>query len=87
MIYKVRKPVQPTVQSCISNYIFFLAKKLTKFLYHETVCGTNTFPKEKIGIWHCTTLLFSQVPKKCIDVDLSLLYILTLGTYSKFARK
>jgi len=28
-----------------------------------------------------------QVPKLCIDLDLSLLYILILGTYSKFARK
>jgi len=31
--------------------------------------------------------LQTQVPKLCIDLDLSLLYILTLGTYSKFARK
>jgi len=36
-----------------------------------------------------TPVLFSQVSKKCTDPDLSLLYILTLGTswYSKFTRK
>jgi len=45
------------------------------------------FARRKIRIWHCAALLFSQVPKKCTDLDLSLLYILTSGTYSKFARK
>ena len=30
---------------------------------------------------------FSQVPKKCTDLDLSLLYNLILGTSSKFARQ
>jgi len=44
-------------------------------------------PAEKIGIWHCATVLFSQLPKKFTDLDVSLLYILTLGTYSKFARE
>jgi len=34
-----------------------------------------------------SAVLFSQVPKKCTDLDLSLLYILLLETYSKFARK
>ena len=37
--------------------------------------------------WHCATVLFSQVPKKCTDLEFSLLYILTLGTYSKYTRK
>ena len=36
---------------------------------------------EKIGIWHCAAVLFSQVPKKCTDLDLGRLYILTWGTY------
>ena len=31
--------------------------------------------------------LGSKVQKLCTDIDLSLLYILILGTYSKFARK
>ena len=48
---------------------------------------TCFLPAEKIRIWHCAALLFLQVPKKCTDRDLSLLYILTLGTYSKFAWK
>jgi len=39
------------------------------------------------GSRHCAAFLFSQVPKKCTDLGFSLLYILTLGTYSKFARK
>ena len=52
----------------------------------------RVLPAEKIGIWHCAALLLSQVPNKlidvaCIDLDLSLLYILTWGTYSKFARE
>jgi len=36
---------------------------------------------------HCAAVFFSQVPKKCTDLALSLLYILTWGTYSKFTRK
>jgi len=44
-------------------------------------------PAGKIRIWHCAAVDFSQVPKKCEDLDLSLIYILTLGTYNKFARK
>jgi len=44
-------------------------------------------PAEKIGIWHCAAVLCSQVPKTCTDLDLSLLYILNLGTYSKFVRE
>jgi len=36
---------------------------------------------------HCTAVLVSQVPKKCTELDLGLLYILTSGLYSKFARK
>jgi len=36
---------------------------------------------------HCASVLQTQVPKLCTDLDLSLLYILILGRYSKFARK
>jgi len=45
------------------------------------------FACRKIGMWHFAVILFSQVSKKCKDLNLSLLYILILGTYSKFARK
>jgi len=45
------------------------------------------FDAGKIGLWHCTALLFSQLPKLCIDIDFGLLYVLIPGTYSKFARK
>jgi len=39
------------------------------------------------GFCHRAFVLQVQVPKLCTDLDLSLLYILILGTYSKFARK
>jgi len=44
-------------------------------------------PAEKIRIWHCAALLFLQVSKKCMDLDLGLLYILPFGIYSKFTWK
>ena len=44
---------------------------------------TRFFP----GICHCASVLQAQVPKLCTDLDLSLLYILIFGTYSKFDRK
>jgi len=40
-----------------------------------------------LGSRHCAAVLQTQVPKLCTDLDLSLFYILILGTYSKFARK
>ena len=43
---------------------------------------TRFFP----GSRHCAAVLQTQVPKLCTDLDLSLFYILVLGTYSKFAR-
>ena len=45
------------------------------------------FDKGKIGFCHCASVLQAQVPKLCTDLDLSLLYTLTLGTHSKFAWK
>jgi len=45
------------------------------------------FDAGKIGFCHCAFVLQAQVPKLCTDLDLSLLYILILGIYSKFARK
>ena len=47
-------------------------------------CGRNT---GFFGSRHCAAVLFSQVPKKCTDLDLSLFYNLILGTYGKFAHK
>jgi len=37
------------------------------------------------GSRHCAAVLQTQVPKLCTDLNLSLFYILILGTYSKFA--
>ena len=47
-------------------------------------CATTRFFP---GFCHRAFVLQAQVPKLCTDLDLSLLYILILGTYSKFARK
>jgi len=49
-------------------------------------CGRNTFFFTKVDI--AQRFSFSQVPKKCTDLDFILLciLILMLGTYSKFAR-
>ena len=45
------------------------------------------FARGKIRIWHWAAVLFSQVPTKYTDLNLSHLYILIRGTYGKFARK
>jgi len=45
------------------------------------------FDAGKIAFCHCALVLQAQVPKLCTDLDLSLLYILILETYSKFACK
>jgi len=36
---------------------------------------------------HCAAAFFLQVPKSCTDLDPTLLYISTFGTYSRFVRK
>ena len=47
------------------------------------------FPMSKdvffLGFCHCAAVVQTQVPKLCTDLDLGLLYILILGTYSKIA--
>ena len=43
--------------------------------------------QEKSEFVHCAAVLQTQVPKLCTDLDQCLLYILILGTYSKFTRK
>ena len=49
------------------------------------------FPTSKLvfflGFCHRAAVLQTQVQKLCTALDLGLLYILILGTYSKFARK
>jgi len=47
----------------------------------------NMFRRRKNLIFHCAWVLQEHLPKLCTDLDLSLLYILILGTDSKFARK
>jgi len=54
----------------------------------EATSGEKTcFDAGKIGFCHCAAVLQTQVPKLCTDLDLSLLYISILRTYSKFAWK
>ena len=45
------------------------------------------FAAGKLWICHCAAVLYTQVPKKCIDLDLTLLYIMIKGTHSTLARK
>jgi len=40
-----------------------------------------------VGSRHCAAAFSLQVPKSCTDLDPTLLYISTWGTYSKFVRK
>jgi len=40
-----------------------------------------------LGIRHCATVLQTQVPTLCTDLNLGLLYILIYGIYSKFTRE
>jgi len=49
--------------------------------------GKTCFNAGKIGFWRCVALLQTQDPNLCTDLDLCLIYNLTLGTYSKFARQ
>jgi len=56
-------------------------------LFFPTSRKKTCFDAGKIGFCHCATVLQTQVPKLCTDLHLSLLYILILRTYSKFARK
>jgi len=47
----------------------------------------SCFHAGKIGIWHCAAVSRTQVPKFGTDLHLTLIYILILGAYSRFARK
>jgi len=64
-----------------------------RYLRKESRCAMATSeqkhvsPAGKIGIRHCAAALFSQVPKLCTDLDLSLFYIWLLGACSKFDQK
>jgi len=44
-------------------------------------------PAGKIGFCSRSADLYTQVPEKCTDLNLSLFYILILKIHSKFARK
>jgi len=77
---------QNVEESLIQVCVFF------GYLRKENHCAMATpekkrvSPAGKIKIWHCGAVLFLQVLEQCTDQDLSLLYILVLGTHGKFAR-
>jgi len=75
--------VESTLQSISSNSSLWKRKKWSVPNF-DISCGQNTF---FFGSHHCAAIFFSQVPKKCTHLDLSLIYILKLRTYSKFARE
>jgi len=49
--------------------------------------STKALAHDTIRFCHCAAVLQTQVPELCTDLDLSFRYILSLGTYSKFAQK
>ena len=63
---------------------FFVSFFLSLFSKTQPNYWTDTY---FFGSRHYAAVLFSQVPNKCTDLDLSIFYILISGTYSKFARK
>jgi len=69
-------------------YVLSLFLKKERMLHIDDFWNKKrVLPAGKIETWHCAAFLFSQVPKKCTNLELSLPYILTLGTYSKFTQE
>ena len=61
----------------------------TLFISEVAIAQWFSFRKYRscAGSRHCASVLQTQVPKLCTDLDVDVLYILMLGTYSKCARK
>jgi len=86
---------------CCGYYVSCCFVRLCCFCVYARLqihCGSACEPNCRSFLWakhfsffpgscQCAAVLFSQVPKQCRDLHLSLLYILILGTHSKFARK
>jgi len=69
-------------------YVLSLFLKKERMLHIDDFWNKKrVLPAGKIETWHCAAFLFSQVPKKCTNLELSLPYNLTLGTYSKFTQE
>jgi len=47
----------------------------------------NVYRQQKNSDFVIAKRMKKHVPKKCTDLDLSLLYFLIIGTHSKFARE
>jgi len=67
----------------LQEFLVFCKKNYAKFRFF--LRAKHVFFESR----YCAAVLFSQVPQKCTDLDLSLLYILVSGTYhhSKFSGK
>jgi len=65
------------------------SERFVKILWHSTWHKKSIFPAGETRFFSevANAQQFSFVPQTCNNLDLSLLYILTFGTYSKFARK
>ena len=92
-IYRTReKSSESSLQRILSIFLLWKRNDLLVVAKREPLHNGDFWknrvsPAEKIEIRHCASVLFSQVPKKCTELDLNILYILTSGIYSKFARK
>jgi len=76
-----------SVESKVFHPIFQRGFSVESKAFHpkpDFSCDETRF---SFGSRHCALVLQKQVPKLFTDLNLGLLYILILGTYSKFARK
>jgi len=67
---------------CTTSVLAF-GKPMRSGDFREKTC----FDAGKIGFCHCAAVFQTQVLKLCTELDLSLLYILILETYSRFEPK
>jgi len=69
---------------CVSFAVSRVSWHFLKYTKSDFPCVETRFsPSSR----HCASVLQTQVPKLCAGLDLSVFYILILGTYSKFAWK
>jgi len=84
--------------SCFCMYFVFLLLLLLFRLFFRDCCMCFKIFFSQIGLFlrwniffsgsrHCASVLQTQVPTLCTNLDLGLIYILILGTFSKFARE
>ena len=88
--YCTQRIVVMKTHSCVP-YVCFLGwpsfplSKERKKEFCNKFCGQTRFPSQ-IGSRHCAAALPLQAPISCTDIDLTLLYILIIEKYTKFAQ-